>query len=379
MINSEYWDRVYKFMDDASLNPAWKSASDDEVFIDNLASRYAREFQRLGDVTSVCISNYVPEILHLNNSLSRRLHMLSLRHWQLLSRIPICGDLVHRSFPVGRKIRQALKLASPDVVIVLNPNLLTPSLVRFVTRRGALLVGQIASPLPPKGFFKHYDWMVSALPSQVEYFKTLGIDADYLPLSIGEDSISHNPTLADRRTIDVAFVGSIGRHHKGSRELLRAVAKSVPGFRIYSASKGALRRLGLEQYSAGPVFGRDMLDVYRSSKIVLNRHIDVANGFAANMRMYEATISGAVLLTESAPNLSDLFEPGTEVVTYRDAKSAVETILDLLADTERMDSIGEAGRKRTETQHLTKNRVYFLRGRLKGLLESRAKVVREIC
>ena len=42
----------------------------------------------------------------------------------------------------------------------------------------------------------------------------------------------------------------------------------------------------------------------------LNRHIDVAEGYANNMRLFEATGVGALLLTEAAPNLADLFEPG---------------------------------------------------------------------
>ena len=50
-----------------------------------------------------------------------------------------------------------------------------------------------------------------------------------------------------------------------------------------------------------------MYKVYGRSKIVINRHGEVAQGFANNMRMFEATGMGALLMTGQSPNLSDFF------------------------------------------------------------------------
>ena len=60
----------------------------------------------------------------------------------------------------------------------------------------------------------------------------------------------------------------------------------------------------------------------RDARISLNRHIDVAEGYANNMRLYEATGVGALLLTDAAPNLGELFEPGRRSSTYDGAGRA---------------------------------------------------------
>ena len=65
-----------------------------------------------------------------------------------------------------------------------------------------------------------------------------------------------------------------------------------------------------------------MYRVLARSKIALNRHIDVAEDHANNMRLYEATGVGTFLITDAKRNLSELFEPGEEVVTYADERRA---------------------------------------------------------
>jgi spore maturation protein CgeB len=42
-----------------------------------------------------------------------------------------------------------------------------------------------------------------------------------------------------------------------------------------------------------------MFKILARSKIVINRHGTIAGNYAVNMRMYEATGSGAMLVTEN--------------------------------------------------------------------------------
>ncbi len=41
-----------------------------------------------------------------------------------------------------------------------------------------------------------------------------------------------------------------------------------------------------------------MYEVIRRSRVTLNFHIDLAEGWANNMRLYEATVVGTLLLTD---------------------------------------------------------------------------------
>ena len=69
-----------------------------------------------------------------------------------------------------------------------------------------------------------------------------------------------------------------------------------------------------------------MYRVLSRSKIALNRHSDVAEDYANNMRLYESTGVGALLITDAKRNLTDLFEPDEEVVTYSSEDELVEKI-----------------------------------------------------
>jgi len=68
----------------------------------------------------------------------------------------------------------------------------------------------------------------------------------------------------------------------------------------------------------------EMFRVLRAARIVLNRHIRVAEDNANNMRLHKATGVGSLLLTDEKTNLPELFEPGAELVTYADENELVE-------------------------------------------------------
>ena len=65
-------------------------------------------------------------------------------------------------------------------------------------------------------------------------------------------------------------------------------------------------------YEAGQAWGRQMYQVLLRSKIVLNHHGDIAP-YANNLRLFEATGMGALLLTDWKENLEEMFEPGKEI------------------------------------------------------------------
>ena len=111
-----------------------------------------------------------------------------------------------------------------------------------------------------------------------------------------------------------------------------------------------------------------MYKILAESKIVINRHGAVADGFSVNFRMFEATGMGALLLTEQGKNTSDLFEPGKEILTYKNTDDAVQVIKNALADPESYQSIALAGQHRTLTEHTYEKRSRVIDGVLRQLL-----------
>jgi len=262
----------------------------------------------------------------------------------------------------------------PDIVYVLNPNLLTPRLCEVLARGNFKLVGQIASPLPPMSYFKNYSLMISSLPSQVLRFSEYGIPSQYLPLAIDDELVPADVLDIEDRPIDISFVGSFGRHHKSSLPTVQAIARAFPQLRIYTYSSFTrLKKLGLGSQYAGKAWGSGTYDVYANSKLVLNRHVDISQGYAVNLRMYEATAAGAVLLTEAATNLWDLFEPDYEVLSYANIEEAINQISKVLQSHSFARKVATAGRARLKSHHVLSARAAELEEILVEVLGSKDK------
>jgi spore maturation protein CgeB len=107
----------------------------------------------------------------------------------------------------------------------------------------------------------------------------------------------------------------------------------------------------------GEVWGLEMYKILAQSRITLNRHVDIAENYANNMRLFEATGMGACLVTDWKENLHTLFEPEKEVVTYRCADELVEKVTYLLENDKECQKIARAGQKRTLKEHTYQNRM----------------------
>jgi spore maturation protein CgeB len=102
-----------------------------------------------------------------------------------------------------------------------------------------------------------------------------------------------------------------------------------------------------------------MFQILSESKITLNHHGDVAP-YANNMRLFEATGMGTLLITDWKLNLTEMFEPGREVVTYHTFEECAERIVYYLEHEKERDEIAKAGQQRTLREHTYYHRVQEL-------------------
>jgi spore maturation protein CgeB len=100
-----------------------------------------------------------------------------------------------------------------------------------------------------------------------------------------------------------------------------------------------------------------MLQTFRDARLVLNVHVDVAGPHAANLRLYEATGVGSLLLTDWKDDLHEMFRVGEEVVAYRSIDECVDWVRRLLADDAMREQIAAAGQARTLKDHTFARRV----------------------
>lgn len=317
---------------------------------------YASELRTLGHDTSVIYANSFKSQLSWANENSietKAAQSFMWKRWQLVSRIPLIGPLIHRTFPLTKILLEQIKATKPNIVYVLNVNLLDRKLLAKIKSFGSIVVGQIASPLPPMRMLEGYDHIFSAHPGQVEHFHRKGISSSWLPLAFDQGQfVSLEKVGWPKRTRDVTFIGTFGRHQKNTAPLLKALSAEIPTLEIFTfASKKKLRKFGLDQHLKGKAWGSDMYRIFAESKIVINRHGKVADGYSVNFRMFEATGMGALLVTERGKNVSDLFEPEREILVYESIAEAVELTKKALMDFESYSDVAKAGQRRTLQDH----------------------------
>jgi radical SAM superfamily enzyme YgiQ (UPF0313 family)/SAM-dependent methyltransferase len=237
----------------------------------------------------------------------------------------------------------------PDVLYLQDLSPATEAFIAAVRPFTRLIVGQIASPIPEHTHLQGFDIIISSFPHFVERFRQQGITAYYQPLAFDPTIISRLPQLA--RDIPVSFVGSISTYHGAGLTTLETIAHGIHldvwGYGAHALSPDS--QLGQRHH--GEAWGLQMFSLLASSKITINRHIDVAENYANNMRLFEATGSGALLLTDYRDNLGELFEIGKEVVAYRTPEEAVLLARYYLHHPDKAAAIAKAGQERTLQDH----------------------------
>jgi spore maturation protein CgeB len=100
-----------------------------------------------------------------------------------------------------------------------------------------------------------------------------------------------------------------------------------------------------------------MYAVLARSRLTLNTHGIVSGSDANNLRLFEATGMGALLVTDHRRNLGELFDAGTEVVTYRDPGEAAAVVNYYLDHPLEAARIAAAGQARTLREHTWADRM----------------------
>jgi len=257
----------------------------------------------------------------------------------------------------------------PDILYIQDIGAINDRFLAQIKPQVKLIAGQIACPLPADRDLKVYDVIFTSFPHYVDILKKMGVSAQYLKIgfepriweSLGKETLS--------KKYDCIFIGGFSKPHSQRVKSLEAAAErlalDVWGYGIERlASSSSLRK----RYH-GEAWGRDMYRVLGQSKISINIHIDAAADYANNMRLYESTGMGSLLVTDYKKNLNDLFKVGAEIIAYKTVDelcSAVEYYLD--HEKERA-AIAVVGQQRTLREHGYGARMKELAGLLKPYME----------
>lgn len=286
-------------------------------------------------------------------------------------------------FPIIHKFTSRLPLYTilkaqidhfqPDILYMHNISFCDPFTLRRLKKKVKLLVGQIASPLPPKTFVKPYDLILTSFPHFVERIRAMGPRGVYFKIGFDESILDQLKNVHEK-LYDVVFIGGFTRVHNEATQTLENLAKHIRvdvwGYGIENLAIDS----PLRKYYHGEAWGMDMYRIIKQAKICINRHSAAAEQYANNMRLYETTGIGTLLVTDVKKNLSDLFIEGKEVVSYQSSAQLMERIQYYLTHNRERECIAAAGQQRTLREHTYRQRMKKLNGILDSLLADKNKI-----
>jgi spore maturation protein CgeB len=110
------------------------------------------------------------------------------------------------------------------------------------------------------------------------------------------------------------------------------------------------RRIGLEELTA----------VYRSHLAVLNVRNERNVMVGLNQRHFDPCLAGTPVVADNQDDLPLCFEPGREMLVYRDVDELNDLYVRLRRDPERAAAVGESGRRRVLAEHTYGHRLTAL-------------------
>lgn len=316
---------------------------------------YSRNLKSLGVDAQDLIVNCVPlqKAWATENQVSFSAWALRLPHRTF--RLPIIGAKL-AALPGLMEVAIAqIRLLKPDVLYCQDLSFFPGEVLKELKSHVRLIVGQIACPLPPESFLKGYDLILTSFPHFVPRLQALGIASEYFRIGFDTRVLEVLGTI--QKDIGASFVGGISRHHGKAVPLLEYLATHTPIEFFGYGAKTLPRSSPIRRNHHGEVWGLDMYRALARSKVTLNRHINVAENNANNMRLYEATGVGSLLITDRKGNLGEIFEVGKEIVVYSSQEEAAEMIHYYLDHPAEAATIARAGQARTLREHTYQHRM----------------------
>lgn len=201
------------------------------------------------------------------------------------------------------------------------------------------------------------------------------------------DSDQQLSSYEEMRDIDVSFVGSLFLNkglHSNRVEMIYELMKkfknnyiainfsnkfflyfvslifrSIFKFDLFKKISFFYRLIYIYYFSKKPIFGKKMLKILNRTKILVNTHIEDTE-YAGNMRLFEGTGSGCLLITDVKKDIDKLFKPNEEIELFSDKLDLIKKCTYYLKNQDKLNNISKAGLKKTLNFHSYKHRADLL-------------------
>jgi spore maturation protein CgeB len=244
-----------------------------------------------------------------------------------------------------------------EVVISVEQRLM-PSMVGQLRRNGSKVALWFPDHLSSMGrqlmLLAPYDAIFVKEPHLVDRLRPLlDLPLFYLPEACNPRW--HRPLVAAGSKRHLVIAGNM--YPSRIRLLERLHDKGIP-LRLYgSPFPRWVGNTPLRELHAGrPVFTTEKADIFRSAAAVINT-LYPAEINGVNARLFEATGSGAAVLTEFRPAVPQLFSVDAEVLAYRNFAELISAAERLLSEEGLSARIGDAAARRAHADHTYEKRL----------------------
>ena len=251
--------------------------------------------------------------------------------------------------------KKQVKKIQPDVFFIGSMFEYYGSFLDEIKRIVPNVLGWIACPIPEKVDVSKLGLIVTSLPKYVDEFRNMGVNSELLTSAFDTEILNHLETFIEP-DIDFSFLGSFTTAHQNRIKMIKELVDRTPveifgtGIKTIPDERPFVQRLFkknlIQQRYKGEKWGLDMFRTLRRSRITFNVHIDISGTYAGNIRMFEATGVGTLLVTDGKQSPIRLFEDD-EVIYYNDINEAIDKINYYLEHEDERKNIAKKGQART--------------------------------
>jgi len=240
---------------------------------------------------------------------------------------------------------EQLSVHQPEIIYFCDMGTVSKDLINIIKSSSfnKLIVGQLYSEIQIDNNLQFYDIIMSPSFQLTEKIKKLNISADNIPF--GYEHRIMNSVDYQNRLYPITYIGDLSNHTEHTKNLIEAIAKKFPiliwgkGIETFHHNSWVRKRY------QGEVSGLKLFSILEQSKITLN--FNNGENHYLNKRIFEATGSGALLITEYDKNLFNYFQIGKEIIHFKQIDECIAFIEFFLSNSKEAMDIARSGQEKT--------------------------------